>query len=65
MSQRRSRVKKHADLRESIMREYEERIETKELSTFASKLHQIDEEQFENMEVDSTPEDHSPLHLRI
>ena len=64
MSQRRSRVKKHAELRETIMRDYGEKIETKELSTFASKLHQIDEDQFENMEVESSSEGHSPLHLR-
>jgi hypothetical protein len=64
MSQKRSRVQKHADLRDSIMRDNEEKIETKELSSFASKLHQIDDNHFESMSVASSVESHSPLHLR-
>lgn len=64
MSQKRSRVQKHADLRDSIMSDVETRIETKELSSFASKLHQIDDNHFEEMKVDVNQETHLPLHLR-
>lgn len=63
MSQRRSRVKKFEKLREEIMNETSDKIETKELSPFANQLHRLDDEQFENMDVSSYQE-HQPLHLR-
>ncbi len=63
MSQRRSRVKKFEKLREEIMNETFDKIETKELSPFANQLHRLDDEQFENMDVSSYQE-HQPLHLR-
>lgn len=63
MSQRRSRVQKFAELREEIMSDHNERIETKELSHYANQLHRLDDEQFDNMEVSSN-EHHQPLHLR-
>lgn len=63
MSQRRSRVKKYEKLREEIMNETSDKIETKELSPFANQLHRLDDEQFENMDVSSYQE-HQPLHLR-
>lgn len=65
MSQKRSRVKKFADLRDEIMRESSDKIETKELSSFANKLHRLDEQHFDNMEVDTNNDQHLPLHLRV
>lgn len=63
MSQRRSRVEKYAQLRDEIIKESNETIETKELSSYAQKLHQVDDEHFENMEVGEVS-NHHPLHLR-
>lgn len=61
MSQKRSRVNKFAQLRDEIMNESSDKIETKELSIYADKLHQVDNQQFESMNVNPQ---HEPLHLR-
>lgn len=62
MSERRSRVKKFADLREEIMSVSSDKIETSELSPYANQLHKLDQQQFENMDIQKN--EHKPLHLR-
>ena len=64
MTVKRSRVNKYANLREEVLHEPNNQIETKELSTFANQLHAIDKNQFTEMKVDETANYHSPLHVR-
>ena len=64
MSEKRSRVKKYATLRDQMINDTQSEIETKELSSFANQLHAIDSEQFNSMQVDNSSDYHSPLHKR-
>lgn len=64
MTVKRSRVNKYASLREEVLHESNNQIESKELSAFANQLHAIDKNQFTEMKVDETANYHSPLHVR-
>ena len=65
MSQKKSRVKKFEEFRQSLLDEQSEsRVLTKELTPFANQLHQIDNDHFDNVTLNSDVEYHSPLHMR-
>lgn len=64
MSEKRSRIKKYAELRDELTKLQTDKIETKELSSFANKLHEIDDQHFENMNIENFPNEHEPLHKK-
>ena len=65
MSQKKSRVKKFEEFRESLLNnQSDSRVLTKELTPFANQLHQIDNEHFDNVTLNVDEDYHSPLHMR-
>lgn len=65
MSQKKSRVKKFEEFRQSLLDEQTDaKILTKELTPFANQLHQIDNDHFENVKQNFDEDYHSPLHMR-
>lgn len=65
MSQKKSRVKKFEEFRQSLLDEQTDaKVLTKELTPFANQLHQIDNDHFENVKQNYDEDYHSPLHMR-
>lgn len=64
MSENKSRIERYAKLRQDLIDQQQNTIETKELSIFANQLNQLDEDHFKRMDIEIDSGVLSPLQFR-